>query len=123
MGRHETEQRHLDLLRAHFRAEETFVNKALNDIGYQLPFWRVHYRASAGDLDGCRRSSSRIWCQGHGTSLRLRFGKLNSGCLFWTTRVWPGVGASMDVLAKLGRQHGTYERMSIGLLRVESRGR
>ena len=52
MGRHETEQRHLDLLRAHFRAEETFVNKALNDIGYQLPFWRVHYRASAGDLDG-----------------------------------------------------------------------
>jgi hypothetical protein len=33
----------MDLLRAHFRAEEAFVNKALNDIGYQLPFWRNHY--------------------------------------------------------------------------------
>jgi hypothetical protein len=41
----------MDLLRAHFRAEEAFVNKALSDIGYQLPFWRNHYRNSAGELD------------------------------------------------------------------------
>jgi hypothetical protein len=40
-----------DLLRAHFRAEEAFLNKVINDIGYQLPSWRNHYRNSAGDLD------------------------------------------------------------------------
>ena len=27
------------------------VNTALNDIGYQLPFWRNQCRNSAGDLD------------------------------------------------------------------------
>jgi len=41
----------MDLLRAHFRAEESFVNKAVNDIGYRLPYWRNHYRNGAGDLD------------------------------------------------------------------------
>jgi hypothetical protein len=41
----------MDLLRAHFRAEEAFVNKAANDIRYRLPYWRNHYRNSAGDLD------------------------------------------------------------------------
>lgn len=41
----------MDLLRAHFRAEEVFVNKAVNDIGYRLPYWRNHYRNGAGDLD------------------------------------------------------------------------
>jgi len=39
------------LLRAHFRAEEAFVNKTVNDIGYRLPYWRNHYRNGAGDLD------------------------------------------------------------------------
>lgn len=41
----------MDLLRAHFRAEEAFVNKAVNDIGYRLPYWRNHYRNGAGDLN------------------------------------------------------------------------
>lgn len=41
----------MDLLRAHFRGEEAFVNKALMDIGYQLPVWRNHYRNGAGDLN------------------------------------------------------------------------
>jgi len=41
----------MDLLRAHFLAEEAFVNKAVNDIGYRLPYWRNHYRNGAGDLD------------------------------------------------------------------------
>ena len=27
------------------------MNKAVNDIGYRLPYWRNHYRNSAGDLD------------------------------------------------------------------------
>ena len=41
----------MDLLRAHFRAEEAFVTRVINDIGYQLPSWRNHYRNSAGNLD------------------------------------------------------------------------
>lgn len=40
----------MELLRAHFRAEEAFVNKAVNDIGYRLPYWRNHFRNGAGDL-------------------------------------------------------------------------
>ena len=41
----------MDLLRLHFRAEETFLNKVFMDLGYQLPVWRNHYRNCAGDLD------------------------------------------------------------------------
>jgi hypothetical protein len=41
----------MDILRAHFRAEEAFVNKAVNDIGYRLPYWRNHCRNGAGDLN------------------------------------------------------------------------
>jgi len=41
----------MDLLRAHFRAEEALVNKAVNDIGYRLPYWRNHYRNGTGDLN------------------------------------------------------------------------
>jgi hypothetical protein len=41
----------MDVLRAHFRAEEAFVDRALIEIGYQLPVWRNHYRDGAGDLE------------------------------------------------------------------------
>jgi hypothetical protein len=41
----------MDLLRAHFRGEEAFVNKTFMDVGYQLPVWRNHHRNCAGDLD------------------------------------------------------------------------
>ena len=41
----------MDLLRAHFRAEEVFVNKAPTNIEFQLPFWRNRYCNGAGDLE------------------------------------------------------------------------
>jgi hypothetical protein len=41
----------MELLPAYLRAEESFVNKAVNDIGYRLPYWRTHYHNGAGDLD------------------------------------------------------------------------
>ncbi|SPE33899.1 hypothetical protein SBA3_2070012 [Candidatus Sulfopaludibacter sp. SbA3] len=41
----------MDLLRAHFRAEEAFLRKTFDELGYRLPVWRNHYRNCAGDLD------------------------------------------------------------------------
>lgn len=41
----------MDLLRAHFRGEEAFVQRTFMELGYQLPVWRNHFRNCAGDLE------------------------------------------------------------------------